>query len=89
MPQAPANSDIAFTVPVRVDSLHPDGFRTVHLVVTKPRRGAATNMHFTAGQLLFVFFMGALVILAFLKITGNKKFKRVLDAAEKLAAKKW
>ncbi|MDB5277900.1 MAG: hypothetical protein JWR61_2855 [Ferruginibacter sp.] len=88
MPQAQDTDDIAFTVPVNVDSLNPDGLRKVHVVVTKPMPAHA-NENVVIGPLLFVFFLAALLILVFLKITGNKKFKRISDAAERLAEKKW
>jgi len=88
MPPTQDTNDIAFTVPVKVDSLHPNGLRKVHVVVTKPMPAPA-NDNVILGPLLFVFFLGALLILVLLKITGNKKFKRILDAAGKLAEKKW
>jgi hypothetical protein len=88
MPQAKDTDDIAFTVPVKVDSLHPDGLRKVHVVVTKPMP-ARTNEHIFFGPFFFVCFLAVLLILVYLKTTGNKKFKRFSDAAAKLAERKW
>ena len=88
MPQAQDTGDIAFTVPVKVDSLHPDGLRKVHIVMTKPIP-ARTNEPVFFGPFLFVCFLAALLILVFLKNTGNKKFKRLSEAAAKLAERKW
>jgi hypothetical protein len=88
MPQTQDTDDIAFTVPVKVDSLHPYGLRKVHVVMTKPMP-ARTNEHIFFGPFLFVCFLAALLILVFLKTIGNKKFKRLSDAAAKLAERKW
>ncbi|MDN3655741.1 hypothetical protein QWZ08_08910 [Ferruginibacter paludis] len=86
MPQTQDTDDIAFTVPVKTDSLNPDGLRTIHVVVTKPMPAHA-NENVILGPLLFVFFLAALLILMLFKISGNKKFRRISDAAERLAEK--
>jgi hypothetical protein len=88
MPQTQDTYEIAFTVPVKVDSLYPDGLRTVHVVVTKPMPAHA-NENVILGPLLFVFFLATFLILMLFKISGNKKFRRILDAAERLAERKW
>lgn len=83
MPQPDTTPAISFTVPLKQDSMQTTEYRTVHVVVVKPKHTSYAEIIIT--PLLFVFAMATILVFILYKIKPGKKINRLLDIAEKIS----
>jgi hypothetical protein len=77
MPQSPSPT-VSFTIPIKNDSQQVTGYKTVHVVIAKPRLKEDGGFEVILGPLAIVFFIAATIVFFASKIKAGGKIDRVL-----------